>query len=251
MAIDFDWGVLYSHDDQIDDGAARNCIHVMRLTAKVHDRDFSTFPVANFVNKVNSLAGSERYNWLKVRIGTHRDTGYQVAMIYHLLRHRISAGSRAVWSLSVGVDPFLLPKEWIGRYTPGSDDLNWRNRNNPFLQMAYALNDQITKDLTSIVGAGPPKPQAVIYDDIDLSEDPSAPAGEDPRKRRTTAIGELGWVAQYAIPADLPNRLSIISIRKIDVPKNALGQPIPGWGRPASGSVPADKKIVETIIQVP
>lgn len=223
MALNIIWDSLYNARTlPIADSMSKTCIEIMQMTGNVHrDRDFDGISAARISVKINTIY--KTYNWLKIRTGHDKTSGSKIVIFYHLLRHRIrdSGGdpNYGFWSTSVGFEPRLLLMTDIGK------DVN--DPNNPYVQAAVAITTQLSADLGSFAAAGDPSGDvSVIYDDIDAAD----PTGGNPALRRTTRIGELGWVAQQntaiknTFTIDLPTGIT-------PHPKDGHGNPIPGWGR--------------------
>ena len=223
MAVTIVWDNLYSaRTTLITDARAKRCIELLQMTGNVHrDRDFDGVPASAVATKINNVYNG--HNWLKIRTGHEKVTGAEVVIFYQLLRHRIRASGGdpkyGFWTSSVGFDPALLLMTDIGK------DVN--DPNNPYVQAAVGITSQMHADLGSFEGVGDLSGNvSVIYDDVDALD----PTGKDPARRRTTRIGEIGWVAQNN--AVVQGTFSIVLPTGITPhPTDGSGNPIPGWGR--------------------
>ena len=223
MTVNIVWDNLYSaRTVPITSTIAKRCIEILQMTGNVHrDRDFDGVSAQQVATKINSVDNG--YNWLKVRTGHDKDSGAQVVIFYQLLRHRIrqSGGDPkyGYWLSAVGFDPALLLMSDIGK------DVN--DPANPYVQAAISIASQMHADLGGFEAVGDLSGDvSVIYDDIDAVD----PIGKDPALRRTTRIGEIGWIAQ--------SNKAIQNVFAIDLPTGITphptddkGNPIPGWGR--------------------
>ena len=220
------WDNFYGDASPIDLNNSTSCVNVMKQTALVHrNRDFLYYTPAQFVTNINSTVNG--YNWIKVRSGHDADqpSNPKVYIIYHLLRHRIRQDLEGPWSLSIGFDQTLLSP-------PSGGNVN--DPNNPYVQFTVAVSAQIAADLKSI---SPSDGFSVIYDDFGGDGGFGCEA-----TRRTTRIGEVGWVFQNS---------KLIQGVYFDIsgpvlepcPVDGLGYRIPGWGRPQ------DTQIVVTTLQ--
>lgn len=259
------WDGLYEYKSQpeFSEEIAARCTSLLIRTADVHgdiNRDFKHLTIgaagtSAFCIKVKTLgvpgggtkipdgpyqegADPGRYNWVKVRLaklGT-KDGPDTVVIVYHLLRHRLAAGldkknvNYGFWSVSIGINPTFFSKPTGNAQT---------DKDHPYYVLAEEIARKIREDLKSKSFQlykdensefKPSQDYFVVYDDVDLNEDPAADPGSGIVNRRKTRIGELGYLFQKSDA--LNGILKIDSIARIDVPKGSDGKTrIPGWGR--------------------
>ena len=255
MSVVSNW-TRYEYENQITDiRDARTILNLLRTTSATHDDEFSNqaFIARKLKNKINTLklsvpnsgtqnvpdgpiAYSKKYNWMKATVGKDANSAPVVAILYHLLRHRLQAGAEGIWSVSVGFLPNLVTG-------PGSADPT--NTRDPYYILAAEICARIKVDLngSSDGSVQAMKPASggycVMYDNIDPNEAPGDLPGAIVDDRRQTRIGELGWVFQNASPQ---LSLKIKSRSKVAVPNDNDGTPIGGWN-------PVNGKIAVTVLQ--
>lgn len=235
------------YDDQpnsnIDQVTFSKVVELLRETGAADRRDLTGDVLRTFKNKINYKYGDQPTNWIKVAVGRDTNGGpARIAIVYHLLKHRIDRDPLSAWSVTVGFDKDLLldTEDWKGRYNPRREDPAYPNAKNPFLALSIAINTQIRVDISNFGPRGVRGHEFVVYDEIDRDETTTDPVGSDPlSKRRTTNIGELGWISQYANAADLRYTKFNIQTTKIRAPY--------GWGRRPPVVTTPDEFIVETV----
>ena len=194
--------------------------------------------------KINNLIKEKQYITASVCTEKGKDIPLAV-IVYHFLKHRAEK-SNSQWCVSIGFSSAGLlgttsAAEWRGKYRKKNTNQS-ENANNPFIELLKLITERIKIDIKTLSTPDSYNTfRFVLYDQVDLGEDPGDDAGIDPNQnRRSTNIGELGWIAQNADEAHLGlnfKKLKVESINKIDIPAKSKG-----WGRDK------DKKIVETIV---
>ena len=244
MPATYSWDTIYDSVNTISEPIAQNVIDLMKETAKVAvDRDFKTFAAPDLRKKVGYKKNenghvNDKVNYMKVHTG--RVVGnpagqIDLVIIYHYLNHRSDNGSnpkQGTWATSVGFRKSIVPA--VSVQNPGTiqpNDPNWDTYE--FVTLARAIAEQMNFDLKSF---SPQGLTSYIYDDVDRKM-----VGTDPTvqgTRRTTPIGELGWVSQN--DPKVKTKFSYQS--KLEtVPRTSTGLYIPpGYYRPG------DTKIVIT-----
>lgn len=211
---------------------AQDCISIMTdpdLSVQ-YQTDFATFDARRLAIKVNLPVPSENiepgpwndaYNWMRVTLGYDGRGRAIVAIVYHLLRHRIVNREVGVWSSSVGFDPDLLPD------VPGAGHAHLRE----YIDFAVEVSQRMKVDLTSD-NFKPSGRDFVIYDQPDLrGEGVSGEIGSNEASRRDTKIGELGWVAERE-PAVIPGIFTKVGTpHEAPPPRDQENDVIPGWSR--------------------
>jgi hypothetical protein len=196
--------------------------------------ELSAFAAKDLAAKINSPAlgnpgrhplpaGPEAggaYNWMKASIGYDNRGNPLVGILYHLHRHRIVAGSRGFWGVSVGLDATKMPP-----VNTGDDPAN----NHPITPLVGDIASRIKDDLAvmqpfSAAGGGK---YFVIYDHLGPHDAPGHTPGDNIADRRRNFIGEFGLVAQKS--PIIARTISVISRTVIPRPTDKNDNPIANW----------------------
>lgn len=228
---------LFQAGNPIDYSGVLDLMTLLSKTSDTLADEMGHVPPNVLMDKINSIAlgdpgtyplphgpyGGGKYNWMKATIGYDPAGKPIVAVLYHLLRHRIAAGKDGYWSVSVGFEQSLVGDPPLG--------MDGTEPDHPYVRIIEEITAQIGNDLELM----PPLsmdaqgyPYCVIYDRVDPDEDPDQPPGNNETKRRSKKIGEMGWVFERNATAN-PN-LKIISQTKEPTPIDSLGDPILSWG---------------------
>gem|GEM_PF-2786649 len=242
MPLNFNWNPIFDNNSlaKLTVAQAQNCIATFNKTAQVHpNRDFKKFAASDLVNKVNTT--SNGFNWMKIRSGVETTTGASVYIIYHLLRHRVNDISlKGKWGISVGFDPQL-----VGAAPKGVGVSVDPPPASPYIDAAIAFVTLIHSDLPNFV---PYDGFGVIYDDVAEDKNGNLVGGGfgTEAMRRTTPVGELGWVVQH--------NQTTTSLFQFTPILMAVPATNPKWGRPGGdplpggGIRPKDSQIVTTLL---
>ena len=227
---------LYRNGNQLPDPLAYVLTEVLRNMSKVHYDELrgKSSLLAARTNRAN--------NYMRFRVGVDNIGKPLIVIIYHRLSHfrEISGCNRWTWGISLGVDPSLTPEAEIGNTNPNDP-------NDAFTVLADEIIDQVYHDADSPNALGPGA-SIVIYDHVHPPGATENGVITDPLLRRTTAIGELGWVAEQMIRNDA--RWDRIEWREtVRVPTDRNGDRIQGWGRDMDTHGIKDTHVVRTTIR--
>lgn len=237
------FGYQNSNGNLLDELTALRCISLMSHASVVHrERDFLNFTpespeLKKFILKVNETHDpsdtvnmtdgpfNKKYNWMAITLGTKNgDTNPSVAIIYHLLRHRLqehkdwkSAGRNyGYWALSFGFGKTALPEPaGIGSAVKTE-----------YTDLVKELVARLEIDLKALQ---PKATVSYIYDHLDNH---GGNAGDHDKRRRATKIGELGYAAEQFLGSVSNTFFDVKKDAAFPRPKyKSLNNSIPGWGR--------------------
>lgn len=191
------WDTIYDNTNPLPLDLAKQVIKILMQTAVVAARDFADFSAQQLVDKVsyvNTDPTSVNFgvNYMKVSTGRNAGTArsnIDVVILYQYLNHRSNQATmtKGTWASSVGFRESLVPL--VTTSTPGTGDPN--SNTYPYAILAVSFTRRMNADLKSFSPSGK---ISYIYDDVDHKYGETDPTAMG--VRRTTPIGELGWVAQ-------------------------------------------------------
>lgn len=195
--LKINWDPVYDNTNPLPLDIAKQVIRILMQTAVVAARDFADFSAQQLVDKVsyvNTDPASVNFgvNYMKVSTGrsdTNATKNIDVVVVYQYLNHRSDQATmtKGTWASSVGFRESLVPLATT--YTPGTGNPN--DSSYPYTALALSIANRMKADLTGFTPIGT---VSYIYDDVDHKNGSPDPTVQG--VRRTTPIGELGWVVQ-------------------------------------------------------